>query len=199
KDLGVIVTLRGRLAPYPGIGLSSNSDYDIAPSDLVSYLLTGRPGFDYGANPGASQVLTSFLGPTLSAAAADRLRQYLGSAIDLQFQLGTSSATGANGLSNTNSFRSSLYNSTVGAGRQFGNVYLNVNSSFCGLNPNASGYNARDMLGAEASYHFNSKLSTKIAYDPGTAGRACTVTQDFANFIRTPGQFSFSLTHLFRF
>ena len=200
KDLGVIVKLSGRLIPYPGIDLSSNSDYDIGSSDLVSYLLTGRPGFDFGANPQARDVLASFLGPTISAFAADKLRNTLGSSIDFfQFQLGTSNGPGtavAGSATNQSLFSSYLYNSTVGAGKQFGKVSLSVNSSFCGLNNGA--YSARDNLGAQAEYRLSTKLSTKVAYDPGTQGRVCNVTQDFINFVRTPSQFSFSLSQTWR-
>jgi translocation and assembly module TamB len=198
RDIGVIVKLSGRLIPYPGIGLASDADYDISASDLVSYLLTGKPGFDYGANAQASQVLTSFLGPTISALTADKLRSTLGSRLDfLQFQLGTS-APGANtGFFNSENFKNTLYSSTIGAGKQIGNVFLNVSSGFCGLT--SGGYSARDMLGAQAEYRFNTKWSTKVGYEPPSAGRACYGgSADLINFIRTPSQFSFSLSQTWR-
>jgi TamB, inner membrane protein subunit of TAM complex len=194
KDLGVIVKLSGRLIPYPGIELSSTSDYgyDIAPSDLVSYLLTGKPGFDYGANQQTRDAIASVFAPTLSAVAADRLRNTLGSLVDVQFQLGQPSGKSNETLS------SYFYNSTVGAGKQFGNVSLSVSSSLCGLQTQ-QGYNARDMLGAQAEYRFKSNLSGKIAYDPGTQARNCNATQgDFITFIRTPNQFSFSFSQTWR-
>jgi translocation and assembly module TamB len=190
KDLGVIVKLSGRLVPYPGIDLSSNSDYGIGASDLVSYLFTGKPGFDYGANQQTTQAIASVFGPTISAVAADRLRNTLGSLVDVQFQLGQPTLQ-ARGTSETLS--QSFYSSTVGAGKQFGNVSLSVSSSLCGLNATQQ-YNARDMLGAQAEYRFNSKYASKVAYDPGTQGRACGATQDFITFIRTPNQFSFSFS-----
>jgi translocation and assembly module TamB len=200
KDLGVIVRLSGRLIPYPGIDLTSNADYEIGPSDLVSYLLTGQPGFDYGANAQASQALASFIAPTFSAFAADKLRNTrLGSLIDLNLQLGhpvTAAGTAAG-----DQLRNYLYSATVGAGKQIGNLSLGVSSSLCGLNSGAGGYNARDMLGAQAQYRFNSKLSSRVAYDPGTQAiaRCGNVTQDFITFIRTPSQFSFSLSQTWRF
>lgn len=199
KDLGVIVKLQGPLVPYPGITLTSNSDYDIGPSDLVSYLLTGKPGFDYGANAQTSSVLASFLGPTVSAYTADKLRQVLGSRLGLdvlQFQLGASTASGpANSFFAGENLRSYLYNSTIGAGQQFGNFSVNVSSGLC---PTA-GFRAGDMLGAEASYRFNSTYSTRIGYDPGTQGRVCSASQDFIYFVRTPGQFSLSLLQTWRY
>jgi hypothetical protein len=191
KDLGVLVTLSGRLIPYPGIDLKpSNSEFDIGPSDLVSYLLTGKPGFDYGANAQATQAIASFLGPTFSAYAADKLRNTpLGSFLDFQLQFGQSVAA----ASTTDAIKQTLYNSTVGAGKQLGNVFLSVSSNFCGLYGN-QGYSARDMLGAQAEYRFNSTLSSKVAYDPGTAGRVCNANQDYITFIRQPSQVSFSFS-----
>jgi translocation and assembly module TamB len=199
KDLGVIVSLSGRLIPYPGIDLSSNSEYSIGQSDLVSYLLIGKPGFDYGANAQATQAIASFLGPTLGAIANDRLRNTpLGSFVDLQVQLGTASGMpGVTTVTTTDAIRNSLYNSTVGAGTRFGNVFLSVTSNFCGLY-NQQGYSARDMLGAQAEYRFNSNLSSKVAYDPGTAGRVCNANQDYITFIRTPSQVSFSFSQSWR-
>jgi hypothetical protein len=198
KDLGVIVKLQGPLVPYPGIGFTSNSDYEIAASDLVSYLLTGKPGFDYGANAQTSQVLASFLGPTVSAYTADKLRQAFGSRLDfIQFQLGASTAPA--GTTNfSESLRSTLYNSTIGAGQQFGNLSLNVSSGFCQFGT-GQGFRAADMLGADAQYRFNSTLSTRVGYDPGTQGRVCSATQDLINFVRTPNQFSFSFLQTWRF
>ena len=51
RDLGVIVNLNGPSIPYPGIDFSSNAGYDISQSDLISYLLIRKPGFDFGQNP----------------------------------------------------------------------------------------------------------------------------------------------------
>ena len=60
-DLGVIVRLRGPLIPYPKIEFSSTGvDYEIPQSDLLSYLLIGKPGFDFGQNAQASQIVASF-------------------------------------------------------------------------------------------------------------------------------------------
>jgi hypothetical protein len=44
RDLGVIVTLKGPLLPYPEIEFKSDAEYTISETDLLSYLLTGRRG-----------------------------------------------------------------------------------------------------------------------------------------------------------
>src|SRR5689334_21326450 len=69
RDLGVIVNLRGPLLPYPQIDFSSYADYAISESDLVSYLVTGAPGFEL--NPSNKEVLAQFIGPTVSALTAN--------------------------------------------------------------------------------------------------------------------------------
>jgi len=200
KDLGIIVKLQGPLVPYPGIIFASNSDIEIGQSDLVSYLLTGRPGFDFGANAQTSQVIVSVLGPTLSAYTADKLRQALGSSIDFQLQLGASQLGTTTGFFNTSNVTSYLSSSTIGAGKTFGNLSLNVSSGFCQFSPTSTqGFRAADMFGAEAQYRFNSKYSTRVGYEPGTQARVCNANQDLINLVRTPNQFSFSFLQTWRF
>jgi len=201
RDLGVIVNLHGRLLPYPVIDLSSTSDYEIAASDLISYLITGKPGFDFGANAQTTQVLASFLAPTISAVMADRLRQNFGSKLDfLQFELGTSdaaTAAGGAGFFDPSNLRQYLSRATIGAGWQVGNFGLNVNTGFC--QQPGQGFNPRDLVGAKVEYRFDPKLSMKLAYDPPTAGRLCEPGQTFTGLVQTPGQFSASLLHTWRF
>ena len=50
RDLGVVVNLSGPLLPYPVIDLQSRDEYgyQISTTDVLSYLLTGKPGFDFG-------------------------------------------------------------------------------------------------------------------------------------------------------
>ena len=203
RDIGVIVNLRGRM-PNPEIGFTSNADYAIGQSDLLSYLLTGRPGLDIGgANTnGAGQVLASVLAPTFSALAAAGLRQNLGSWVDqLQFQLGSADAQSQNPLAPRN-IGQYLEGATIGAEKQFGgNLYFNVNTGLCQFTQSNSGsFTALGGVGAKVEYRFNPKSSAQIAYDPPTANRICSrETQLLTGFQPTPGQFSFSLSHTWRF
>ena len=119
KDLGIIVKLQGPLVPYPGITFSSNSDFEIAQSDLVSYMLTGKPGFDFGANAQTSQVLASFLGPTVSAYTADKLRQHARLRARLPVPAWHGGSKGRPRASSTPRTSSPiLQTSTIGAGRR---------------------------------------------------------------------------------
>jgi translocation and assembly module TamB len=203
KDLGVLVHLYGPLLPNPVIDFKSTADYDISTSDLLSYLITGRPGFDFSANQ--SQVVGSFLAPTVSALTSSALRQTLGSRLDMiQFQLGTSGATGAVGSPTNagNQFSQYLTGSTIGAEKQFGNnLFLSVNTGLCQFSGNTPPITLNTLLGAKVEYRFLPTFSTQVAYDPQTYGKtgACGTGQSIIGLVPTPGQFSLGFFHTWRF
>jgi translocation and assembly module TamB len=195
RDLGVIVRLQGRM-PSPAIEFSSDADYTIAASDLISYLLTGQPGFDFGANPQAAQVLSSFLAPTLSAVAADRLRRSLGSWVDaFQLQFGNygGAQTGFSFQSNVTNY---LRSATIETGKQLtSDLYLSVNTGICQLQTGSF-----RGVGAKLEYRFDPTLSLQTAYDPPTTTSTCNETQQFLfGTTPTPAQISFALRHTWRF
>ena len=201
RDLGVIVKLQGRLK-NPKIQFASDADYTISQSDLVSYLVLGKPGLDFGANSDARDVLASVLAPTLSAFAADRLRQGLGSWADMiQFQLGSGSFSTGTSASQS-SYSSFLYGATIGAGRQLtSDLYLSVNTGLCQLDANFQGSrSALTGVGAKAEYRFKPNLSLQLAYDPPTANRTCNdAQQSIVGLVPTPLNFSLAFSHTWRF
>jgi hypothetical protein len=203
-DLGVIVNLHGPLIPYPDISLSASGvDYDIAPSDLLSYLLIGKPGFDFLQNSQTSQVLASVVGPTVSAFASDRIRALFGSpASMLQLQLGGTGGTETSGGSRS-SLQQALYGSTLVAEQQFGqNLFLGVNTGFCQFAAEGNAgrlNNAFTNLGAKVEWRVaGPKLAVQLAYDPSTEARSCGNQSTFG-LVRSPPNFSFSLSHVWRF
>jgi translocation and assembly module TamB len=203
KDLGIFVHLHGPLLPNPVIDFQSNADYEISTSDLLSYLITGRPGFDFNANQ--SQVVGSFLAPTVSALTSSALRQTFGSRLDMiQFQLGTSGSTSAAGATTTSSpFSQYLLGSTIGAEKQFNNnLFLSVNTGLCQFSGNTnSPVTPYTLVGAKVEYRFKPTLSTQIAYDPPNQGKtgSCGQGQFIIGLVPTPGQFSLGLFHTWRF
>ena len=199
RDLGVIVHLFGPLLPFPLIEFQSTADYAISQSDLLSYLLTGKPGFDFAANSNSSQIVAQFIGPTLSALAADKLRQSLGSVVDaVQFQFGAYGGDPTAGAKSN--FSNALTGATIGAEKQFkNNLFLSVNTGLCQFNPNFSGGNALSGLGAKLEYRFSPAFGIQTAYDPPTVSRTCGQGQTGIGFVSTPPVFSFSLTHSWRF
>ena len=202
-DLGVIVRLHGPLIPYPEIDFSATGvDYEIPPSDLLSYLLTGKPGFDFGQNSQTSQVLASFLAPTASAFLSDQLRQKLGTWIDVfQFQLGgpgtVDQSAGAFSRANLSQV---FYGTTVGAEWQFkNNLFLSLNTGFCQFSEANGTRNALNNLGTKVGYRFDPTLSMQLAYDPASATRACSGGQSLVGLVSPPPNFSFSFSHVWRF
>jgi len=206
-DLGVIVNLHGPLIPYPELSFSATGvDYDIPTSDLLSYLLTGRPGFDFLQNPASSQVLASFVAPTVSAFAEDRIRASLPGNLSsmLQLQLGgTGNATDQGGLLSSKSLGQYFYGATVGASQQFGdNLYLSVNTGFCQFSdPNGARLNnALTNVGAKVEYQIRGpQFAVQLAYDPAAEKRSCTGGQSIFGLTPAPPNFSFSFSHVWRF
>ena len=201
KDLGVFVHLYGPLLPNPVIEFQSNADYQISQSDLLSYLLTGKPGFDFSAS---AQLVSSFLAPTVSALTSGALRQSLGSWLDVfQFQLGTGGSATAPGAQATGgtAWSQYLFGSTIGAEKQVSNnLFLSVNTGLCQFSPNTAPIALNTLVGAKVEYRFLPTLSTQIAYDPPAYGRtgSCGTVQSIG-FVPTPGQFSLGFFHTWRF
>ena len=202
RDLNVIVDLRGRLKT-PTIRFSSDADYEMSQSDVVSYLVLGKPGLDFGANSDARQVLADVIAPTVSAFAAERLRQSgLGSFADVfQFQLGGGNlAAGSNPYALT-SYASFLSGSTIGAEtRLTNNLSLNVNTGLCQQNFQGT-RSALTGLGAKAEYRLKASTSVQLAYDPPTASRTCNTDgqQSIVGLVPTPPNFSLGFSHTWRF
>jgi translocation and assembly module TamB len=201
RDLNVIVDLRGRLKT-PTIRFSSDADYEMSQSDVVSYLVLGKPGLDFGANSDARQLLADVIAPTVSAFAAERLRQSgLGSFADVfQFQLGSANLAGSNAYALT-SYASFLSGSTIGAEtRLTNNLSLNVNTGLCQQNFQGT-RSALTGLGAKAEYRLKASTSVQLAYDPPTASRTCNADgqQSIVGLVPTPPNFSLAFSHTWRF
>jgi translocation and assembly module TamB len=197
RDLGVIVHLRGPLIPYPEIDFTSNADYAISQSDLVSYLVTGQPGFELNAQK--SEVLAQFIGPTLSAFAANNLRQFVGPWVDaFRFELGSGTTQQA-GQASSN-LQQYLYGATVGVEKQFADkMFLSLNTGLCQFDPNFQSTNLLSGVGAKVEYRFRPELSAQVAVDPSTTARTCSPGQSIIGIVPTPQNFSFALHHTFRF
>jgi hypothetical protein len=121
----------------------------------------------------------------------------------IQFQLGTSGTTSATGSPTaSNQFSQYLLGSTIGAEKQFkNNLFLSVNTGLCQFSSNAPPVTLSTLLGAKVEYRFLPTLSTQVAYDPPSYGRAgaCGATQGIIGFVPTPGQFSLGFFHTWRF
>lgn len=204
RPLGVIVNLRGRI-PNPTIEFSSDADYTIAQSDLLSYLIIGQPGFDFAANAQASQLLASVLSPTISAVTADRLRGILGSTVDLQVEFGDYRVgnAGQNPFSSQN-IVNYLYTASISAERRvYRDLYVGLNTGICGIKE--IGDRGLTGVGAKVEYRFSPKLSLQASYDPPSESRTSCLNQEYQlqqgliGLVKSPGQFAFSVRHSWRF
>jgi translocation and assembly module TamB len=190
RDLAVIVNLTGRL-PTPQISFSSDNEYTLEQSDLLSYLIIGQPGFDFSN----SNVAASFVSPTISAFVADRLRRTpLGSLVEsFQLELGTfdPNQTGAA----SNNFTSYLRTASLDFGVPlYKNLFLGVNAGYCQI----VGGQLRG-VGARVEYRFRPDMSLQATYDPAAVDTRQNCTGTLLGLVPSPAQFSFSVRKTWRF
>lgn len=193
RPLGVIVTLSDRM-PNPKLSFSSNATYDISQSDLLSYLLTGRPGFAYTNETNASGAdLAALLSPTVGVWASEGLRRALPFFDVLQLQLGAgnSSDIATNGVFSRQGLQSYITAATVDIGRQLTNkLFVAGTVNFCQLSA-ASNY------GARLEYRFQPTITLQASYDPPPLAGTCG--QQIVSLVQQPSQASFSLLQTWRF
>jgi translocation and assembly module TamB len=193
RPLGVIVNLVGRL-PNPQIKFSSNADYAISQSDLLSYLVAGRPGFNFGATGETEADIAALLSPTVSAYTSDRLRQAFGNVFDVfQFQFGTQGDVSKGAFSSAN-LTNYLNTATLQAEKQItSNLFLSGSAqNFCQ-------FRAANSLGARLEYRFKPELTLQLSYDPGQATSSCPGQGTIVTLTPQPSQAGFSLLHTWRF
>lgn len=200
RQLGVIVAVKGRM-PNPRLEFSSNAQYTIETSDLLSYLIIGRPGFDFAGNQGTSQLVASVLSPTISAVTANSLRPLLGSWVDaFQLEFGTYNVgtPGENIFSGKN-IQAYLYSATISAGRAYKNFYLSVNTGLCGYRDRGLSGGLAD-LGGSAEYRFTPDFSFQAAYEPSSLTRQSCLSSDqsLVGLVPAPPQLAFSLKNRWR-
>lgn len=199
-DIGVRARLVGPLDPQPMLRLESAESYELSQSDLVSYLVAGRPSFDAAARE-QDQVRTAadVLLPTLSTTVGQYLRSQFGSLLDaVQIQ------AGATGLGATEQGRYALqevFSSTrLGGEKQLmDNLFLSFSTGFCSLDreqgASASGF--RDGLGGQLEYRFP-RLSLQVGREPPASALSCGKNLG-RGVIPTPSQWGVSLSRSWRF
>jgi translocation and assembly module TamB len=191
RDLNVIVNLTGRL-PTPVATFSSDNDYSLDQSDLLSYLVIGQPGFDF-TNSGLA--LGGFISPTVSALIADKLRNTALGSFGASFQLELGQYDTQNSSTTTNAFQSYLRGSTLDFGVPvYKNVFLGVNAGYC-LFANRQ----VSALGANIEYRFRPDMSFQAAYDPAQIDTRSSCNATFAGLVPSVAQFSFAIRKTWRF
>jgi len=121
----------------------------------------------------------------------------------LQLQLGGTGATTDQSVFSKGSLSQYFYGATLGAQQQFGNnLFLSVNTGFCHLTEQngARLNNALTNVGANLEYRVRGPaLAMQLAYDPPSEKRSCSGGQSIFGLVPSPPNFSFSLSHVWRF
>ena len=205
QDLGILVRLHGPFYPYPVIDLSSNESFEIAQSDLVSYLVTGQPAFNLtNAEQNQLQAVAMALLPNASAFLAEKLRDQVGSWVDVvQVQWGTTGSEqdlGPNqptGLSS--SVTSVLAGTRIGGEKQISdNLFLSVSAGLCPFTTAGKDYSFASTLGTKVEYRFDPRLSLQAVYEPQESVRLCN-EPTARSIVQSPRQFGLSLFRTWHF
>ena len=205
-DIGVKARIVGPFYPQPALELSSD-DATISQTDLVAYLVTGRPSFELnGTNAQATQRAAEVLLPTGGALLSRALREQFGSWVDLfQIQAGTLSddASSSQATSAQNQFRSVLSGTRLGGEKQISDrLFLSFSTGLCQLGVT----NDKEQQGVtgfvnsiegKLEYRFPllapDQLSLRAGREPAASALRCGATGSVRGFVATPQQWGFSL------
>ena len=205
-DIGVKARIVGPFYPQPALELSSD-DATISQTDLVAYLVTGRPSFELnGTNAQATQRAAEVLLPTGGALLSRALREQFGSWVDLfQIQAGTLSddASSSQATSAQNQFRSVLSGTRLGGEKQISDrLFLSFSTGLCQLGVT----NDKEQQGVtgfvnsiegKLEYRFPliapDQLSLRAGREPAASALRCGATGSVRGFVATPQQWGVSL------
>lgn len=198
QDIRIRVMIRGTLA-QPRIDLeSADSLLRISRTDLVSYLVTGAPNFDIGAQGSLATSLLSSLGAYLG----DWLRSAIGVVDVVQFEFGRQGVAAGPGT------RNSIFSGArLGVGTQIGDrTFVSASAGLCqvwsvlgGGNAGGASPNVYDLLGAKVDYRLQANLGLSASYEPGTSAQFCDAGGGVRGFTFAPRQLGFDIFRTWRF
>ncbi len=199
SDVRIRARLLGTLV-QPRIVLESADDLQVSDSDLISYLITGRPSAEIGGLNYAGDFLLSSLSSNLSARFSGRFFDYL--------QLQTASGglgIGAPG-GNTGAFNSLLQGAQLGVGKQLNErTFVNLTAGLCTIGnqlgvaqaqPTAATYTPAlaDAFGISVEYAISRNLGVSVSREPPQQAVTCNAI----GFTTTQSQWSFDLFRVWR-
>jgi translocation and assembly module TamB len=203
-DIAVKARIVGPFYPQPSLELSSDDAF-ISQTDLVSYLVTGRPSFELNeSGAAASQRAAEVLLPTGGALLSRALREQLGGFVDLiQIQTGAVDDRGtgtANAVSDQ--FKSVLSGTRLGGEKQISNrLFLSFSTGLCQLSgsdkdqPGVTGF--VNSIEGKLEYRFPmiapDQLSLRAGREPAASALRCGSTGNIRGFVATPQQWGLSL------
>lgn len=203
-DIGISARIHGNFYPQPALELSSTDAY-LSPSDLVSYLVTGRPAFEQGGlDVAASQRAVEFLLPTVNATVSRALRDQLGGFVDLiQIQSGAAidPLSVADGTASS-PLRSFLYSTRLGGEKQIKDrLFLSFSTGLCQLRGSEDtaqqGLNGFvNAIEGKLEYRFPlvapDRLALRAGREPAASALRCGADH-VRGFVATPQQWGLSL------
>jgi translocation and assembly module TamB len=205
-DIGVQARIFGNFYPQPKLELSS-TDASLSSSDLVSYLVTGRPSADLtGDNPATNntQRAMEFLLPTVSASLSQALRDQIGFMDLFQIRPGAVSDRPTD-AQNPNGQFNFLYQTRVGGEKQISDrLFLSFSTGLC---PFASSSSTSDQnqglkgfgnaIEGKLEYRFPlagaDRFALRAGREPSANALRCGTGGDVRGFVQTPQQWGLSL------
>jgi translocation and assembly module TamB len=204
-DIAVQARIFGNFYPQPSLRLSS-TDASISSSDLVSYLVTGRPSADLTNNAGNNntQRAMEFLLPTVSASLSQALRNQIGFMDLFYFQSGAVSDPTTSAQNPTGQF-DFLYQTRLGGEKQISDrLFLSFSTGLC---PFASSTGTSDQnqglkgfgnaIEGKLEYRFPlagaDRFALRAGREPSANALRCGTGGDVRGFVQTPQQWGLSL------
>ena len=207
-DIPVIVDVRGRLLPHPELSFRTDGPIPIGESDLVSYLITGGPGFDLsGQSTAAKNLIVAVLFPTINTELTNAIRDKLGSGVRLAVESPTPDLD-APGFSAAQVLRSTRLS---GEFQLTDKMFLTVSTSLCQNSTGSESERASTLahlanpFAGSLEYRLSSTLqagsSLSVSSEPTTQALLCSASGDVA--LRgvaptTQRQYSLSWLHFWR-
>jgi translocation and assembly module TamB len=201
-DIGVKARIVGPFYPQPALELSSDDAY-ISQTDLVAYLVTGRPSFELSeSNAAAAQRAAEVLLPTGGALLSRALRDQLGGWVDMfQIQTGASDAFGSQ-TPVSDQFKSVLSGTRLGGEKQISDrLFLSFSTGLCQFgnteNKDQSGVTGFvNSIEGKFEYRFPllapDQLSLRAGREPAASALRCG-SGNVRGFVATPQQWGLSL------
>ncbi|MEO7454821.1 MAG: translocation/assembly module TamB domain-containing protein, partial [Gemmatimonadaceae bacterium] len=201
-DIGINARIHGNFYPQPALELSSTDAY-LSPSDLVSYLVTGRPSFALGEQDvAAAQRAVEFLLPTVNATVSRALRDQLGDFVDaFQIQSGAASGQLTTSQGSASPFRSFLSSTRLGGEKQIKErLFLSFSTGLCQLGSDDPGQQGLsgfvNAIEGKLEYRFPmiapERFSLRAGREPPASALRCGVDR-VRGFVATPQQWGLSL------
>ncbi len=209
-DIGVRARIHGNFYPQPALELSSTDNY-LSPSDLVSYLVTGRPSYELSRSTASGvQRVSELLLPTGSVILSQALRDQLGFVDLLQIQAGAvSDEFGLATTTTASRARSVLSSTRLGGEKQISDrLYLSFSTGLCqlvGTSDDAAQQGVSGFVNSiegKLEYRFPmltpDRLSLRAGREPAASALRCGADR-VRGFVATPQQWGFSLLRSWSF